>query len=85
MEIKCIKSAARLLNIDCVNKRGLDLSKEVLWVSVGQRVADPWAVKVGGQPKILPISPARAKRVRIAHLPVYNVMYRVSLIPHKTL
>ena len=37
MAIRCIKSAARLLNIDCVNKRGLDLSKEVLWVSIGQR------------------------------------------------
>ena len=40
MEIKCIESTARLLNIDCVNKGGLDLSKEVLWVSVGQRSAD---------------------------------------------
>ena len=39
MEIKCIESAARLLNIDCVNKGGLDLSKEVLWISVGQRAA----------------------------------------------
>ena len=47
-EIKCIKSAARLLNINCVNNRALDLSKEVLWVSVGQRAAELWAVKVGG-------------------------------------
>ena len=53
MEIKCIKSAARLLDIDCVNKGGLDLSKEVLWVSVGQRAA---ALQV--------ISPVRAIRVR---------------------
>ena len=51
MEIKCIKSAARLLNINCVNKGGLDLSKEVLWVSVGQRALDLRAVKVGGQKK----------------------------------
>ena len=36
MEIEYLKSAARLLN-----KEGLDLSKEVLWVSVGQRAADP--------------------------------------------
>ena len=36
MEIKCIESAARLLNIDCVSKGGLDLSKEVLLVSEGQ-------------------------------------------------
>ena len=49
MEIKCIKSAARLLDIDCVNKGDLDLSKEILWVSVGQRVAVLRAVKVGGQ------------------------------------
>ena len=49
MEIKYIKSAARVLNRDCVNRRGLDLFKEVLWVSVGQRVADLRAVKVEGQ------------------------------------
>ena len=30
---------------------GLDLSKEALWVSVGQRASDLWAVKVGGQKK----------------------------------
>ena len=64
MEIKYIKRTARLLNRDWVNKGGLDLSKEVLWVSVGQRAANLWAVKVRGQQKILPISPARAKRVR---------------------
>ena len=29
-ESKCIKSATRLLDIDCVNIEGLDLSKEVL-------------------------------------------------------
>ena len=51
MEIKYIKSAARVLNRDCVNKRGLDLSKNVLWVSVGQGAADLQAVKVGGQKK----------------------------------
>ena len=49
MEIKYNKSAARLFNRYCVNKRGLYLSKEVLWVSVGQRAADLWAVKVGGE------------------------------------
>ena len=64
MEIKYIKSAARVLNRDCVNKRGLDLSKNVLWVSVGQGAADLQAVKVGGK-KIFcrsaglePLSPA---------------------------
>ena len=54
MEMKCIKSAAILLNIDFVNKRGLDLSEEVLWVSVGQRAAELQTVKVGDQKKILP-------------------------------
>ena len=40
MEIEYIKSAARVLNRNCVNKQGLDLSKNVLWVSVGQGAAD---------------------------------------------
>ena len=51
MEIKCIKSAARLLDINCVNKGDLDLSKQVLWVSVGQRAAVLQAVKAGGKKK----------------------------------
>ena len=49
--MKYIKSAARLLDRNCVNKGGLDPSKEVLWVSVGQRAAELWALKVGGQKK----------------------------------
>ena len=57
MEIEYNKSAARVLNRDFVNQGGLDPSKEVLWVSVGQRAADLRAVKVGGQKKILPIGP----------------------------
>ena len=51
MEIKCIKSASRLLDRAWVNKRDLDLSKEVLWVSVDQSEAVLQAVKVGGQKK----------------------------------
>ena len=62
--MKYIKSAFRLLDRNCVNKGGLYLSKEVLWVSVGQRAAELQAIKVGGQKKILPISPAQAIRVR---------------------
>ena len=50
--MKYVKSAARLLNRNCVNKEGLDLSKEVLWVSVGQRVAEMVAVKVGGKKRL---------------------------------
>ena len=54
MEIEYIKSAARVLNRNCVNKRGLNLSKDVLWVSVGQRAEELPTVKVGGQKKIPP-------------------------------
>ena len=64
MEMKYIKSAARLLNRDWVNKGGLDLSKKVLWVSVGQRAADLRAVKVGGQKKILPTGPVWTRFAR---------------------
>ena len=52
MGIEDLKTPARLLNRDQVKKRGLDLSKKVLWVSVDQRAADLLAVKVGGQKKI---------------------------------
>ena len=64
MDIKYIKSAARVLNRKFVNKGGLDLSKNVLWVSVGQGAADLRAVKVGGQKKILPIGSLQAKGAR---------------------
>ena len=47
--MKYIKSAARVLDRDCVNKGGLDLFKEVLWVFVGQRGAEIRAVEIGGQ------------------------------------
>ena len=60
---------------DCVNKGGLNLSKEALWVSVGQKPAELWSVKVGGQKKILPISPARAIRVRT------GAIGRISFLP----
>ena len=45
--IEYLKSAIRLLNTDYVPRRGLDLSKEVLWVSVGQLAAKLQAVQVG--------------------------------------
>ena len=61
MGIQYLKSPARFLNRDYVNKRGLDLSKKVLWVSVGQRAADLRAIKVGGQKKVLPIGPRAVK------------------------
>ena len=62
--MKYIKISASLLSRDYVNKGGLDLFKEVLWVIVGKRAAELWAVKVGSQKKILPLSPAQAKQVR---------------------
>ena len=61
MEIKYIFSGARLLDRNWVNKGGLYLSKEVLWVSLGQRAAELRAVKVGGQKKILPIGKRAGK------------------------
>ena len=57
-EMKYTKSAARLLNRNWVNKGSLDLSKEVLWVFVGQRTAELPAIKVGGLKKIPPHSPS---------------------------
>ena len=44
-----------VLNRNCVNKGGLDLSKIVLWGSVGEEAVDLQAIKVGGKIKILPI------------------------------
>ena len=49
--MKYLKSAVRLLDRDSVNRRGLDLSKEVQQVSVGQSTAELPAIKVGGWKK----------------------------------
>ena len=51
MEIKYVKSVARVLDRNWVNKGGLDLSKEVLWDSVGQRAKEVQAIKVAGEKK----------------------------------
>ena len=79
MEIKYIKSAARVLNRDCVNKGGLDLSKNVLWVSVGQGAADLQAVKVGSQKKVLRRGRSRTRVARTGpngriffHTPIFD-------------
>ena len=48
MGIEYTKSPAALLKTVYVNKGGLDLSKRVLWVSIGQRAAKIPAFKVGG-------------------------------------
>ena len=68
MKIKYNQSPAKLLNRDYANKGGLDFSKEVLLVFVGQSVAELRAVKVGGRKKILPTGPVRAIRVRTGPL-----------------
>ena len=65
MEIKYIQSDATLLDRDWVNKGGLDLSKEVLWVYIGQRAAKIQAVKVRGwsyRPGIEPGPHARSAK-----------------------
>ena len=49
--MKYLKYVFRLLNRNCVIEGGLNLSKEVLWVPVGQRVAKLPAIKVGGLKK----------------------------------
>ena len=59
MEIKYLKCAARLLDRNCVNRKGLDSFKVVLWVSVGQKAAELPAVKVVSQKKILPLGPVQ--------------------------
>ena len=56
------------MNRDCANRRGLDLSKEVLWVSVTQRAAELPAVKVEGQEKILPVGRVRNRLARAGQI-----------------
>ena len=53
------KCAVRLLNRNCVNRRGPDISKEVLWVFVGQIGTVLSAVKVVGKKKFLPQGPVQ--------------------------
>ena len=67
--MKYLKSAARHLNRDFVNIRGLDLSKEILRFSVGQRAAELPAIKVEGLKKILLLGPVQASGLFHIHLP----------------
>ena len=46
---------AKLYARQYVNRRGLDLSKEVLWFSLSQSAAKLQAVENGGLEKILPL------------------------------
>ena len=65
MEIKYLKSAARLLKKVYVIWQGLDLSKEVIWVSVGQRAAELQAVKVRDEIKICHSTRRRQSRYEL--------------------
>ena len=47
--------------MDCVNRKGLDFSKVVLWESVGQRVAEISAIKVGGLKKDFAYFPGKGE------------------------
>ena len=76
MEVKYLKSAARLLNRNFFNKGDLDLSKEVLWISLGQREAKQPAIKVGGLKKILPVAPVRTRFARAG--PVGRIFFQTS-------
>ena len=51
-----------LLFIEYVKRRGLDLSKEISWVSQGQRPAKLQAVKVGDLKKIVPLGWSQTTR-----------------------
>ena len=72
--MKYVKSTANLLDRYWVNKRGSDLSKEVLWVSLGQSAAELRAIKFGGKKKILSIGTAQAKQARIG--PIGRIFFR---------
>ena len=61
--MKCLKIATRFLNRVCVGRGGLDLSKEVLWVSVCQRAAKLPAGKVGGLKKNSAMRPGAGESV----------------------
>ena len=59
-----------------MNKRGLDLSKEVLWVSLDQGAEELRAVKVEGLEKILPIGPVQTCFARAG--PIGRVFFQTS-------
>ena len=49
------------------------LSKQVLWVSVGQLAAKLQAVKVGGLKRILLLSPLRASQIETIYVKEVNI------------
>jgi len=70
-----------LLDRDFVNRRGLDILKEVFWVSVGQRTVKLQAVKVG-DPKNPAASP-ESNHIRPAwvRVPDDGIMFKVRQAP----
>ena len=52
------------MNREHVTQFSLDLSNEVVWINVGQRIAELPAVKVGGLKKILPSGPVQTRIIR---------------------
>ena len=73
---KCLKSAIRLLKRVCVGQQGLDLSKEVLWVSVCQRAAKLPAGKVGGLKKNSTMRPGAGESV--SNLAAWQNIFQTS-------
>ena len=79
--IEYLKSAARLMDRDYVNRRGLDLSKKVLRVSVGQRVAELPAIKVGDLEKNSATSSSHTNSVQESSS-IFKTFYSQSKYPH---
>ena len=72
-----LDNASTLLDRDFVNRRGLDLLKQVFWVSVGQRTVKLQAVKVG-DPKNPAASPeSNHMRPSWVRVPDDGIMFKV--------
>ena len=71
------------MNRVCVGRRGLDLSKEVLWVSVCQRAAKLPAGKVGGLKKNSAMRPGAGESVSVQESSsTFKTFYLQSKYPY---
>ena len=77
MGMKYLKNTARLLDWDYVNRRGWDLSKEVVWVSVGQKAAELPDIKVGSLKKYSAIQLFR--KIEISCVDIVSVQESSSI------
>ena len=68
MGIKHLESATRLLDRDYVNRWALDLSKKILWVSVGQEETELPAIKFRGFKKHSAAGPSASNWLNQAKL-----------------